>query len=218
MPQDRKFRRRVRERMAKTGESYSTARHNLSADDPDSQSSSSKSLHQTSAPQFAIHTAFATSPLRRTSPERQETLAAREKRIWTQIEKQTRRIGASRGLILAIKARGLALPELEQVARNLAALPMNYFQLVEAEAERMRLLVQEVAQKLEDSQVVAAIRQFEDSTAAKAIQQVQENIAAAVRQVDEQVEESVAAIRQLVDSPAAKIIQQIQESTAAAVR
>ena len=137
----RKFQRRIRARIEKTGESYSVARMHLSKAHLNPQPEEiSSPAPQAKPPRFAIHVALAQRS-RAASSNTAAAVARREHRAWSRIGQELTRVCSLRGgrkALAVLKGKGLDVEQLERLALSLATLPTNLIRQMEVAAEQYR--------------------------------------------------------------------------------
>jgi hypothetical protein len=150
---DRKFLRRVRARMAKTGESYAAAHRNLSKSrtlettDQQTEKPLAQPQERSSGPRFAIHLQLAAlgraQPAGSTPQETPEQQAARRARLWSRLERELDRIASPRQaaqLLDAIKKQNLDDDRLEQLVWAYGSLPRGFMRQLELIAQQIQQL------------------------------------------------------------------------------
>ena len=150
---DRKFRRRVRARMEKTGECYEAAHRNLSKSrtpktaDQQPEKSLAQPQERPSTPRFAIHLKLAAQgrnqPAGQTPQETPAKQAARNARLWSRLEREIARIASPRQaaeLRDAIKRKNLDADQLERLVWAFGTLPTGFMRQLEAIAQQIRQL------------------------------------------------------------------------------
>jgi hypothetical protein len=143
------FRRRVRTRMEKTGESYQAAHRNLcksrtlETTNQQPEKSLAPSQERPPTPRFTIHARLAglgRTQLAIPSPEEQ---AARKAHLWARLERELSRIASPRmasELLGTIKKKDLDNQQLERLVRAFATLPTGFMRQLELIAEQIRQL------------------------------------------------------------------------------
>jgi len=238
------FRRRVRARMKKTGESYQAAHRNLSksrileAADQQPEKSLSPPQERPSTPRFAIHPKLAA--LGRTQPAipTPEEQAARKAHLWTRLGRELARIASHREasrLLETIKKKSLDDEQLERLVRAFTTLPTGFMRQLELIAEQIRQLqpileqaasLPNLARQAAEMWNLAASPQ--PTAAVEALRDLLPGLAAAQREIDElhtarrvpdeilafAVPEILATARRLLDEVGAVPIHRLVEEDA----
>lgn len=161
---DRKFRRRVRARMEKTGECYEAAHRNLSKSrtpktaDQQPEKSLAQPHERPSTPRFAIHLKLAAQACKQPAISTPEQQAARKARLWSRLERELDRIASPRQaaeLRDAIKRKNLDADQLERLVWGFGTLPTGFMRQLEMIAQHIKQLLKHLQPILEQA---AAIR------------------------------------------------------------
>ena len=136
MSDKRKLRRRIRERMLKTGESYVTARlHVLKATDSLDNSVRKPAATTGDASFKWLHLKIANSvTLQSSTDDRAARAAAEEKRLWMRLEKEVRRLVPPRYVRETIEKLRMRVEEGESLERRvltLESIPLSWREMEE---------------------------------------------------------------------------------------
>lgn len=163
---DRKLRRRVRERMSKTGESYSTARMNLTKRILQEDAAADPAPQQSPRSFRTIHSALVEKGAQPSPTGMREKASAREARVWARLRRELERLGIreTSKTLAVIRKKGLEVDQLEQLARNFATLPSYFFRHLEEAAERLRQIRPALEQAAAIPEAVRQAHELRDLT------------------------------------------------------
>jgi hypothetical protein len=184
MSKERNFRRRIRERIVKTGESYSIARMHLSNEGPSAETPDTPPPKQAAAPRFKLHLAL--SQVGRAvsrPPETPEERAQRIARLWNRVDSELKRVHSSRTaarLLVALNKKGPEEEELENIIANLRTLPTAFGRQLEEAARYI-------------AAVAAEVRQYQAAFAS-----IPAGVARAIASIPREVAQALAAHREFL--------------------